>query len=95
VLWRLHRILCCTQETWGLLRPDAGDERTVVAVAVARLGEPAEVARARDGGSFVGTGRALSAAAGRLSYVHGLKARLAVAIVITASEPAFRLINLC
>jgi len=67
----------------------------VVAVAIARLGEPAEVARARDGGSFVGTGRALSAAAGRLSYVNGLKARMAMTIIITAREPAFRLIDLC
>ena len=50
----------------------------MVVVAIARLGEPAEVGRARDGGSFVGTGRALSAAAGRLSYVHGLKARRAM-----------------
>ena len=56
-----------------MLRPDGSSERTIVAVAIARLGEPAEVTRARDGGSFVGTGRALSAAAGRLSYVHGLK----------------------
>lgn len=45
----------------------------MVAVAIARLGESAEVSRARDGGGFVGTGRALSAVAGRLSYVHGLK----------------------
>ena len=83
----LHRVQGCSkcsitdsdwlgtrvQECWDLLRPDNIDERTVVAVAIARLGEPAEVGGARGGGSFLGTGRALSAAAGRLSYVHGLK----------------------
>lgn len=54
--------------------PDAGSSKTVVAVAIAKLGEPAVVAQFADGGSFVGTGRASSAAAGRLSYVYGLKA---------------------
>jgi hypothetical protein len=62
------------QETAGLLMPDAGSSKTAVAVAIAKLGEPAVVAQFRGGGSFIGTGRALSAAAGRLSYVFGLKA---------------------
>jgi len=56
-----------------LLPPDAGSAKTVVAVAIAKLGEPAVVTSFTGGGSFVGTGRALSAAAGRLSYVCGLK----------------------
>lgn len=66
----------CThvQETAGLLTPDAGTGKTAVAVAIAKLGEPAVVAQFAGGGSFVGTGRALSSAAGRLSYVYGLKA---------------------
>lgn len=46
-----------------------------MAVAIAKLGEPAVVAQFGGSGSFIGTGRALSAAAGRLSYVYGLKAR--------------------
>jgi acyl transferase domain-containing protein len=62
------------QETAGLLTPDAGGSKTAVAVAIAKLGEPAVVAQFAGGGSFIGTGRALSAAAGRLSYVYGLKA---------------------
>ena len=45
----------------------------MVAVAIAKLAEPAVVAQHMGGGSFVGTGKALSAAAGRLSYVHDLK----------------------
>lgn len=45
----------------------------MVAVAIAKLGEAAVVGRYTGGGSFIGTGRALSAAAGRLSYVYGLK----------------------
>lgn len=56
----------------------AGGDRdgglTAVAVGIAKLGEPAVLATHKEASSFVGTGRALSAAAGRLSYVHGLKA---------------------
>ena len=62
------------QETAGLLTPDAGSSKTAVAVAIAKLGEPAVVTQFAGGGSFIGTGRALSAAAGRLSYMYGLKA---------------------
>lgn len=47
--------------------------KTAVVVAIAKLGEPAVVASYTGGGSFVGTGRAMSAAAGRLSYFYGLK----------------------
>lgn len=65
------------QETAGLLPPDVGSSKTAVAVAIAKLGEPAVVAQFKGGGSFIGTGRALSAAAGRLSYVYGLKVRRA------------------
>lgn len=46
---------------------------TAVAVGIAKLGEPAVLAAHKEASSFVGTGRALSAAAGRLSYVHGFK----------------------
>lgn len=51
---------------------------TAVAVGIAKLGEPAVVAAGlaaatAAGSSYVGTGRALSAAAGRLSYCFGLK----------------------
>lgn len=51
---------------------------TAVAVGIAKLGEPAVVAAGvaaatSAGSSYVGTGRALSAAAGRLSYCFGLK----------------------
>ena len=69
----------CLQESRGLLPADdeggggQGGRRTAVAVAIAKLGEPAVVAGFTGGGSFVGTGRALSAAAGRLSYFYGLK----------------------
>ena len=63
-----------SQATWGLLPADNGaTQKTVVAVAIAKLGEPAVVAAFSGGGSYVGTGRALSAAAGRLSYTYGLK----------------------
>lgn len=51
---------------------------TAVAVGIAKLGEPAVVAAGAAaataaGSSYVGTGRALSASAGRLSYCFGLK----------------------
>lgn len=61
---------------------DAAGQLTAVAVGIARLGEPALTSAAASAAtsSFVGTGRALSAAAGRLSYVHGLKVRLLGAI---------------
>ena len=52
---------------------DADGRLTAVAVGVAKLGEPALVIAHKDASSFAGTGRALSAAAGRISYVHGLK----------------------
>lgn len=58
-----------------LLGGDADGGLTAVAVGIAKLGEPAAVAGHKDASSFVGTGRALSVAAGRLSYIHGLKAR--------------------
>ena len=62
------------QDTWGMLiGGDADRGLTAVAVGIAKLGEPAVLATHKEASSFVGTGRALSAAAGRLSYVHGLK----------------------
>lgn len=72
-----------------MLEADSEGQQTVVAVAIAKLSEPALVARQRGHGSFAGTGKALSVAAGRLSYVHGLKA---CPITDTSSqEPANRL----
>ena len=56
---------------------DADGGLTAVAVGIAKLGEPAAVAGYKEASSFLGTGRALSVAAGRISYMHGLKARLA------------------
>jgi acyl transferase domain-containing protein len=52
--------------------------QTAVAIGIARLGDPPLVAHniaaaVSSGSAYVGTGRALSAAAGRLSYVHGLR----------------------
>lgn len=61
------------QDTWGLLQPDVSADKTVVAVGIARMGEPAIIAQYRGTSSYRGTGMALSAAAGRLSYIHGLK----------------------
>ena len=55
---------------------DADGRLTAVAVGVAKLGEPAVLATHVGASSFIGTGRALSVAAGRLSYIHGLKVRL-------------------
>ena len=52
---------------------DADGRLTAVAVGVAKLGEPPLVTAHKDASSFIGTGRALSVAAGRISYVHGLK----------------------
>ena len=63
------------QGTWGLLDSDSDTHHTVVAVGIAKLSEPAVVTQQKSHGSFAGTGRALSVAAGRLSYIHGLKAR--------------------
>ena len=54
-----------------MLPPDAGTEQTVVAVAIAKLSEPAVVVAAPVRGSFMGTGKAASAAAGRLSLCLG------------------------
>jgi len=53
-------------------------QQTAVAVGIAKLGEPAAVvagnaAAVAAGSSYVGTGRALSVAAGRLSYCYGLR----------------------
>lgn len=72
------------QETAGLGLSDAtiGNNgfisQTAVAVGIAKLSELAVVAASnaqaiRTGSSFVGTGRALSAASGRLSYTYGLR----------------------
>ena len=62
------------QETWAMLPPDAGSETTAIAVGIAKLGEPAVALQAaKYGGGFVASGRASSVAAGRLSYVNGLK----------------------
>lgn len=55
------------------MEADTGLEQTVVAIAIAKLSEPAVVAAQTRHGSFAGTGKALSVAAGRLSYTHGLK----------------------
>lgn len=72
------------EETAGLLTSDAtagpAALSTAIMVAIAKLGEPPVVAAGAaaavgTGSSFIGTGRALSAAAGRLSYVYGLKVR--------------------
>ena len=56
-----------------LVGGDADGAMTAVAVGIAKLGEAAVLATHKEASGFVGTGRALSAAAGRLSYVHGLK----------------------
>ena len=67
------------EESAGLLLPDSSARgQTAVSVGIAKLGEPVAVAAAcaaavAAGSSFVGTGRALSAAAGRLSYCYGLR----------------------
>ena len=67
------------QDTWSILiGGDMDGGLTAVAVGIAKLGEPAVMASFNEASSFVGTGRALSAAAGRLSYVHGLKVRLSL-----------------
>ena len=59
-----------------MLTTDVGGECTAVAVGIAKLGEPAVVSEAsKQGGSFVASGRASSVAAGRLSYVNGLKVK--------------------
>ncbi len=56
----------------------ARNEQTTVAVGIAKLGEAPTVAAGNAaavaaGSSYVGTGQALSAAAGRISYCFGLK----------------------
>lgn len=61
------------QMTLGMLESDQNGQLTVVAVGIAKLGEPAYIGSNKGGGPFVGTGKALSVAAGRLSYLHGLK----------------------
>ena len=64
-----------------MLPQDTGSQQTVVAVAIAKLSEPAVVVAAPTGGSFGGTGKAASVAAGRLSYVYGLKVRPGVRLI--------------
>lgn len=64
--------------TAGMVVPDGPRAQTSVFVGIARLVDsPATALRAREsierGGGHVGTGRALSAAAGRLSYVYALR----------------------
>ena len=61
------------QSAWELLSTDLGARLTAVAVGVARLGEAPVSAMSGSAGAFHGTGRALSAAAGRLSYTYNLK----------------------
>ena len=62
------------QESWGLLQPDGHKDMTAIAIGVAKLGEPAVLLEAAEaGGGFVASGRAPSVAAGRLSYIYGLK----------------------
>ena len=69
---------------------DSGSGLTAVAVGIAKLGEPAVMAMRKEASSFVGTGRALSAAAGRLSYMHGLRVRRYL-----ASRPGGGLLSTC
>ena len=76
------------EETAALLSPDSSSsvgksstayaQQTAVAVGIAKLGEPPAVvagtaAAVTAGSSYVGTGLALSAAAGRISYCYGFK----------------------
>ena len=57
-----------------LVGGDTDGGLTAVAVGIAKLGEPAVMSGRREAASsFIGTGRALSVAAGRLSYTHNLK----------------------
>lgn len=61
------------QESWSLLPHEEDSLMTSVAVGIAKLGEPPYVASHKAGAAFIATGRALSVAAGRLSFVYGLK----------------------
>ena len=69
------------EATAGLLvrdNPGGDGQQTAVFVGIAKLGEPAVAvagiaSAAAAGSSFVGTGSALSAAAGRISYTYGLR----------------------
>lgn len=61
------------QEAWAVLPRGEDTQATVVAVGIAKLGEPSYVAGSKVGTGFTATGRALSVAAGRLSFVYGLK----------------------
>ena len=62
------------QGAWELVSADKGSNLTVEGVGIARIGEAPVVAMHAGGRAFQGTGRALSAAAGRLSYIYSLKA---------------------
>lgn len=86
------------EESAGLLTPDStsggpstpGWQQTAVAVGIAKLGEPPAVtagnaAAVAAGSSYVGTGRALSVAAGRLSYCYALRG-LAVTVDTACSS---------
>lgn len=61
------------QESWNLLPHEEDALMTSVAVGIAKLGEPPYVASSKGGAAFTASGRALSVAAGRLSFVYGLK----------------------
>ena len=74
-LWYSQLAFVCIQDTTCLLSTDTGSEMTAVAIGIAKLGDPAVVLNASKAGGFVASGRAPSVAAGRLSYVHGLKVR--------------------
>ena len=59
-----------------MLPADTSSSRTAVAIGIAKLGDPVVVLQAsKHGGGFVASGKAPSVAAGRLSYVNGLKVR--------------------
>ena len=67
---RIHK------SAWELLSTDMDARLTAVAVGIARLGEAPVSAMNVSARAFQGTGRALSAAAGRLSYTYNLKVLL-------------------
>lgn len=77
--------------------PDAeSGQPTAVAIGIAKLAEPAFVLHAAltssgGGGGYIGTGRALSAAAGRLSYFYGLRVRFSLPSVRPSERQDARL----